>query len=99
MPEVVVVQPAHYSHLVNVPDALYLSRSRRILADAQVGSSRAVVADVFLQNHPQMVLIQHNHVVDALTPEAPDQSLDVPILPGPYLFCDHFLCSPKSRFL
>jgi hypothetical protein len=54
---------------------------RGILAQAKMSSRPVVVGQVLLQHPPQVLLAEHDHVIEALPPDRPDDPFAVSVLP------------------
>ncbi len=59
-----------------------LSRHGRIALQREMGPNVIVVADVFLENQPQMQLAENDHMVETLPPDRTDRPLGIRVLPG-----------------
>ena len=53
----------------------------RILVDRSMGPQLIIVSSILRQNSTQMRLPQDNYMIDALTPDRPDQPFNKTILP------------------
>ena len=52
-----------------------------IFLQAEMGSCRVVIRNIFLQDTPKMGFTPHDHVVKTLTSDRADCALDISILP------------------
>ena len=52
---------------------------RRILAESKVRPGNVVVAEIAFQNSSQMVFVEDHHVIQAFTPNGPDDAFDIRI--------------------
>jgi len=66
------------------------ARCRSILVDRPVGTVLMIIAEVIREPLTQMVLVEHDHVVQAFPADGTDQALDAGILPG-RTRCNEFL--------
>ena len=65
-------------------DGLALAVFRGVLAEREVGPRSVIVLEVVPQDAPQVLLSDHDDVVEAVPPKGPDHALAVWILPkGP----------------
>ena len=63
---------------------LHRSGFRGVLVEGQVSPGRMVVDKIRVQDATQLRVVQHHHVVEALTAQGPDETFDIGILPrGP----------------
>ncbi len=78
------MQATEHGRTNDRPDIRILDRSwlRRILLEPQMRPRLVVVGQVLLQHPPQMPLAQHDHMVETSSPDRPDDSLAVAVLPG-----------------
>ena len=78
-----MMQPANLGDGSHLPyrRRLDLSPIRCVLVEGQVSSGPVVVVHVPAEDSPQVSLVQDDHVVEALAPNAPDDALDVAVLP------------------
>jgi hypothetical protein len=79
-----VVQATDFWNLDNLPglSALNVTRLRAIHVQRQMRASAVVVGEVAPQYPPQMVLVQHDDMVQTLAADAADQAFGIGILPG-----------------
>jgi hypothetical protein len=65
-------------------DALHCSGLRCVLLQREVGPVTVVVGEVVSQQATQVGLVQHDHMIEALAAQGPDETFHVRILPrGP----------------
>ena len=50
---------------------------RRVLAESKVRPGNVVVAEIAFQDSSQMVLVEEHHMVQAFTPNGPDDAFDI----------------------
>jgi len=81
---VAVMQSAEDGLTGHGPHVLGLDspRLRGILLKSEMSPRPVVVGQVLLQHSPMVGLTKHYHMVEALPPNCPDNSLAVTILPG-----------------
>ena len=77
-----MVQPAQDRLRDYVSKPLDPPRAGRILPQRNMGSRLIVVRRIFRKNAPKVLGVEHNHMVQALAPDRPDQALNMPVLPG-----------------
>jgi len=77
-----MVQPAQDRLRDYVSKPLDRPRAGRILPQRNMGSRLIVVRRIFRKNAPKVLGVEHNHMVQALAPDRPDQALNMPVLPG-----------------
>ncbi len=77
------------------------SASRRIV-ERGVDALRVVVVDVLLQEAPQVTFAENDHVIEKLPPDAADEALRRPVLPGTAERCalglDAEACDRRAHF-
>src|SRR5262245_28948496 len=83
------------THLWHFPDRANIwpldqPRHRTIHVQCPVSSPGMVVREVGSQEPPEMALVQDNHVIQALTTDAPDEPLDIGVLPRTSWGDEHF---------
>jgi hypothetical protein len=63
------------------PDMLWFNGPPlwRILLQPQMGSRPVVVGEVLLQHPSQMLLTEHDHMIEAFPPDRTDHPLDVTV--------------------
>src|SRR5262245_62571747 len=66
------------------------SRLGRVLRERYMGSGSMIILAVAFQNPAEMIFIDHDHMVEALSPEASNHPLNERILPGTPGRRDHF---------
>jgi hypothetical protein len=82
-PLIVVMQPAHFSDFMDQTNIrpLYRPRHRTIHVQRPVRAPVMIVAEVVGQEPSRMSLVQDDHVIQAFATDAPDEPLDVGVLP------------------
>ena len=81
---IVVMYAANLSHLVDTSQLRPLHRpgQRRVHFQGPMRLPVVIVRHVGVQHALEMRLIQYDHVIETLAPDAPDEPLHVGILPG-----------------
>ncbi len=79
-----VVEPTDFGQLDDFAQSkrLNISRVRSILVQGEMSPGQLVVVDVVGQQPAEMDLTEHDDVIQQLTPNRSDETLDVGILPG-----------------
>ena len=79
-----MVQPADFGPRHDTTGAGRLDGARlgRVLAERKVRSRALVIRDVRSKHLSEMPLVEHDHVVQTLATDGPDDAFDVGILPG-----------------
>lgn len=92
-PGVAMVQAAQVRLRHNFPilGRLDLTRSRRVPVQRKMSSGFVVLGEVFRKNSMQMILIQHDHVVQTLSTYRADYAFAIWILPRSSWGNQHFL--------
>ena len=54
---------------------------RRVLAESKVRPGNVIVAEIAFQDSSQMVLVEDQHMIQAFTPNRPDDAFDIRIVP------------------
>ena len=54
----------------------------RVFLEGKVGSAPVIILDVGREHAPEMPLVQDDHVIEALSADRADHTLDIWILPG-----------------
>jgi len=90
---VVVVKATDFWNLDDLPrlSALDVTRLRALPVQREMGTPVVVVAEVAPPHTPQMILVEHDDVIQTLPPDAADQSLRIGVLPGALGGCHHLL--------
>ncbi len=70
---------------------MHLTRLRAVHFEGLMNPVAMVVVEVARQDPPQMPLIEDDHMVEALSTDTSDQSLDERILPRTSRCADHLL--------
>lgn len=78
-----------------IPHILHCGRLWAVPLQGEVSASVVVVAEVPSQDTLQVLLIEHDDVIQALPPDAADQLFRIRILPGA-LGGDHHLPDPRA---
>jgi hypothetical protein len=78
-----MMEPADHGCLDDpaLVEVLHESRLRGVLVEGEVGAGLVVVDEVLAQQATQVGLVQHDHMVEALAAQGPDEALDIGILP------------------
>jgi hypothetical protein len=81
---IVVMHAAYLSHLVYASPLRPLHRpgQRGIHLQRPMRAPVAIVRHVGVQHALEMLLMQYDHVIEALAPDTPDKPLRIGILPG-----------------
>ena len=66
----------------NMAKAFDRARARCVLPERRVSSRVIIIGDEFRQNSPQMLFVDHDQMIGALTPDRPDQAFNISVLPG-----------------
>ena len=79
-----MVEPAHLGQFDDfaVRRQLDWPRPWRVLAETQMGSRSVVVIEVLAEDAVEMPRVEHNKVIETLSPYGADEALDVRVLPG-----------------
>ena len=90
---VTMMEATDLGKLDDLPVLRWLDRSRlrRILLQRQMRSRTMVVADVSPQDSAKMTLVEDDDVIETLSPDRADDTLDVGILPWRAACCSHLL--------
>ena len=98
-PDVAVVETPH----TGKPGDLRAGRRSRLewppvrrISQPSVNSVSVVVGDVFTKSPTQMVLVEHNHVVEQFAATSADPSFRDPVLPGASIGVPHGLRAKAS---
>src|SRR6516165_1897496 len=78
-----MVQSAHLRQFDHRTQFWKLNRAlfRSVFAQRKMSTGTPVVPEIRLQGPPQRGLIEHDHMIQTLTPDRPDESLHVRRLP------------------
>jgi hypothetical protein len=78
-----VMQPAYFRDGKHHPRFRWLDRARfwTIHDQGKMGSPPMIIGKVVGQDAPQMPLVQDEHMLETLPADAPDEALDIGILP------------------
>ena len=83
-PFVAMMQPAQHRYRGDPPRRRRLNRSRgrHVLLQCQVNAASMIILDERLEVLVQASLIEHHHMIQTLTTNRADESLNVSTLPG-----------------
>ena len=54
----------------------------RVLPKRNVSSRFIIIGGIFRKSSSKVMFADHDHMISALTPDRPDQSFNIPVLPG-----------------
>ncbi len=83
-------EPNHFTEF----SRLNGSRLRCVQLERKMPPRSMVIPEVPIQHLPEMLLAEHDHVIEALAPDTPDDSFHVWVLPGAARR-DHHLFDPE----
>jgi hypothetical protein len=72
------------------------ARFRSILVQRPVGAVLVMIAQVIRESPPQVLVVEHDHMVQTFAAEGADQSLDAGILPG-RAWCNELLFQTEAK--
>lgn len=81
---IVVVEATNFRHRDHLTTLwrLYWASSRAIHPQRQVRAPRVVIGQIAREDAPEVVLTQHDDVVQAFAANTPDETLHIGVLPG-----------------
>ncbi len=66
----------------DVPEALDRAPIRCILAERNMRTPLTIIGGEFREDPPQVLFVEHDEMIGTLTPDRPDQTFNMTILPG-----------------
>ena len=82
-----VVQSAEPRHGVDATFCLCLAMFWAVAFEAQVDARGVVVRHVLIEHLTQMVLAEHDYVIQTFAPDAADHPFHIPVLPRQTTVC------------
>ena len=77
-----MVEPAKNRMRNNLSEPLDWACAGRVLPKRNVSSRFIIIGGIFRKSSSKVMFADHDHMISALTPDRPDQSFNIPVLPG-----------------